>query len=98
MTRHCNFWEKSVPSYPKKVIVSAPTIFLAEDKDEVSRTVFEICIQMSHETDQATLHCGAFLWPLRCIFQRRQNLMKGIGSVFMFEKKKNTGYKQHLIS
>lgn len=42
----------------------ARTIFLAEDKDEVSGTVLDICIQMSHETDQATLHGGALLWPV----------------------------------
>lgn len=44
--------------------MSALTIFLAEDKNEVSSTVFDICVQMSHETDQTTLHSGAFLWPL----------------------------------
>lgn len=44
--------------------MSALTIFLAEDKDEVSCAVFDVCIQMSHETDQAALHRGAFLWPV----------------------------------
>lgn len=53
----------------------AHTIFLAEDKDEVSGTVLDICIQMSHETDEATLHGGALLWPMWNISKGRQDLM-----------------------
>lgn len=53
----------------------ARTIFLAEDKDEVSGTVLDICIQMCHETDQATLHGGALLWPMWDVCKGRQDLM-----------------------
>lgn len=52
------------------------TIFLAEDKEEVSGAVFDVCVQMSHETNQAALHCGAFLWPLWDISQRRKDLIR----------------------
>lgn len=42
----------------------APTVLLAEDKDEVSSAVLDISIQMSHETDEATLHRGALFWQM----------------------------------
>lgn len=53
-----------MPVTPGKMGMSGLTIFLAEDKDEVSSAVLEVCIQMSHETDKTTLHCGALFWPV----------------------------------
>lgn len=56
----------------------ALTIFFTEDKDEVSSAVFEIRIQMCHETDEATLHGCALLWPVGYVSQRRENLNPGL--------------------
>lgn len=66
---------------PHKVIgmtLFALTVFLTEDKDKVSSAVFEICIQMGHETDEATLHGRALLWPVCYVSQRRENLKAGL--------------------
>lgn len=71
-----------------KVVMSALTIFLAEDKEEVSSAVFDICIQMSHKTDQPTLHSGPFLWPVCRVSQRRQDLMISFNFSFTHEKQK----------
>lgn len=48
--------------------------------------MFEIGIQMCHETDEATLYGRALLWPVCYISQRRENLKAGLELQCIFSK------------
>lgn len=66
----------SISSQRAKCSMLPRTVLLAEDKDEVSSAVLDISVQMSHETDEATLHRGALFWQVWNVSERRQDLKK----------------------
>jgi len=62
--------------------VCRPTVFFAEDEDEVGSAVLEVGVQVGHEADQAALHRGALLRSEGRVSQRRQDLTAGINNQF----------------